>query len=412
MLKSILSNRITLFLFLTSIFLGLDNSVQAKIIVEGNAQEKQEIRQAINLIKQQSAKAKQLFDELESRKERVTIRFDNNAKDTARAFIKGSGEAKKNEVVLNKSRIDKFKQINNAQGGGKALEQFDLKYIIAHEALGHILNALKFGVPHVKKYDEDAAVATVNMIQVEAKSVERTAYTKITGQGKDKKLTVPFADGSSVDVTDAYNMGTEETKGQKLFEVIQEGTLNLKADLDNSNPDTINLSLNPLANSSTFDIFLPNELGSAVQTVNVLDFKATLTHATEITVGLNLVVTDFELLFSSFNLEGNPTGINKLELVNPWQTPIGTWDYSNSLTNFSFNFSGEFLLSNSLVSNDIAFENIAGSMINSGDSWTSIGNLEGIKFTRPNSVPEPSLLFGLLSIGILRIFDKKKLNNF
>src|ERR1051325_10490494 len=178
----------------------------AHYTITGTPTEMQTIQNAINDITAHSTTANRLFNELQARPEDVTIGF-GDAPDI------GLATSDNKMVILNKAAIDSLKQI----GSGRALEETSLGKIIAHEALGHILNGLK-----KSPNGEDVAMSVERMISADLGSPKRTAYRFPLG-GKD---TIPYNDGSFVDTTDAFKQA-KHVGGPHYARIQQNASLNL-----------------------------------------------------------------------------------------------------------------------------------------------------------------------------------------
>ncbi len=347
----------------------------AGITIAGTDAEKQEIQQAIDNLKNTSATAKSLFDELEARPESVTIRFGKTS-DLA--------TADSSEVILNKEALQCLKQI----GEGKALEASSLGHTIAHEALGHTLGILK-GLPESKR-GEAAAVGVENKIRQ-----EQGLPKQVKTESKDGRETILFSDGSRLDVTDALE------KSRTGFLRIQgDAVLALSASLNDQG--FVNLTLDPNAGTQQLALDLAR-FGGDAEFVTLLSLTADLTSSTE-SEDFNLEVVSLSLVFDSFLLGGEPTGTNFIDFLLPERTSIGNWDFSGGGQDFSFEFAGDFLWSNQLFQNlkedGYVLQSFAGAMAaRSGTEWAGTATVAGGMYG-PGPIPEPSTLT-LLGIGTL-----------
>ena len=368
---------------LTFIVISLfQTNAWAKITIEGTDEEKKQIQKAIDDIKKSSPKGKNLFNELQARPENVVIHFGKTS-DLA--------TADSNEVILNKAALNCLKQINKPGGGGKALEASSLGHTIAHEALGHTLNLLK-GKPN----GEAVATAVENMIRMDQGLPLQTALS----EEKGGKSLIPFSDGSKVDVTDALRKATSTPGGKSNPKLrIQENAfVRLFAGLDDQG--LVNMSLDPAAGTQQLALDLA-EFGGGVELVNLVSFNALLAQSAE-SPEFNLEVSNISMAFDSFILGGQPTGTNSVNMIFPYRTSIGNWDFTNSGENFSFAFSGDFLWTNqynqSFLEDGYIRQSFSGMMAATSDrEWSGSATVEGGMYA---PVPEPSTLV-LLSFGLL-----------
>ena len=366
----------------------------AKIEIQGTAEEKAEIQKAIDDMKGLSPTAKKLYEQLEAESTTVTIKF-GNVPDI------GGASTDNKSVVLSKAAIATIKQIDKPGGGGQAGEEATLKFILAHEALGHILQGLR---KNPSGNGEDVAVAFENILHAEAKSTKRTKYYEKV----DKKDTIPYADGSRVDITDALKASPTSTGKQPFARIDQTGSLSLSG---SRNADgSIGIGLNPGAGVQHLTLDT-SEFGGGIDTVPILGFLATLRNSLldPLSNDFPLVVTDFTLMFDSFPLgSAGQTGLNLLQMISASRTPIGDWDFTSD-GSFTFEFAGDFLWDNALfdLSNNVgyALESFTGAFNASGpNSLLGIALVEGGKYG-PSSVPEPpSLLLVLCGMAVVLLF--------
>jgi hypothetical protein len=365
----------------------------ARITIQGTNAEKRQIQQAINGIKQASPTARRLFQELEQRRENVTIRFGDSI-DIAVAT--GNNRM----VILNKDAISRLKQIDRPAGGGRALEQTSLGHIIAHEALGHILNGLKR-----RPNGEDVAVAVENRIREEERSPKRTKYYERSGN----KDTIPFDDGSRVDTTDALRR-PKKAGGRPFARLEEDAFLDVSARL--TPEGNVEVTLDPLAGTQQLALDLA-EFGGGVELVDLLDLTATLAPSAD--PEFDLVVPEFVMEFESLQLGRlGPTGINLIELIQPTRTPIGMWDFAGPPPaspppdgrgqDFSFEFAGDFRWTNPLFGRldeeGYVLDSFMGVMIaTSQDRWAGTSTVEGAKYA-PVAVPATLVL---LAYGVLAL---------
>jgi hypothetical protein len=362
-----------------------------KIVLQGTADEMKQLQQAIDDMKAASPTGKKLYDALVALPQSVTIKF-GDVPDIGGASDDGKS------IVLNKAALSAVKQIDAPGGGGKALEESSLKYVLGHEALGHILpNLLKSRAGH----GEDVAVRTENILHSESGSATRTKYYERVGN----KDTIPFSDGSRLDITDAEKSSHTSGGKQPYARAQEDAKLSLSATVNADG--SVSLRLDPGAGSQHITLDT-HEFGGGILSVPLLGFSATLQNslADQPDNLFNLVVTDFSMKFDSFALgSSGVTGVNTIDMIEPSRTPIGSWDFSAGAP-FSFQFSGDFLWHNALFDsvNDFGYvlDSFTGSLSPTGAGLLGDAVVEGAKY----GVPEPhsSVLAcsGLLALAAAR----------
>lgn len=349
----------------------------AKITLQGTAAEKTELQQAIDDAKNSSPATKALYEALEARAETVVVKYGPNI-DIAVANTATL------EVTIDQTKLAKFDQI----GAGQAKEQITLKYVIVHEALGHILNKLQG-----KPFGEPAAMATTNQLRKDDKSATRTKYVEESGG----KTTIPFSDGSAIDLTRAFEAPSGGT-GKPFVGITENvGSINLTGTQDTGAPE-FKLTI---AQSGTSRMALGFGDGSST-TVDINNLGATFIQIPEdpLLPGINLEGIDFGMDFSSFNWYGSDTGSNFLGMIDPSRTMSGKISFLDDNT-FVFNIVGDFLWSNALFDNGYAVEYLSGMMQRGTDNtWIGTASLTGVKY----AIPEPGTLYSLiLGLGFLAL---------
>lgn len=351
----------------------------AKITLDGTAKEKAELQKAIDEAKASSVATKDLYTSLEARPQNVVIKFGAN-KDIA---VADTGSL---EVVIDKTKLAKMTQI----GAGKALEQMTLKYVIVHEALGHIENKLAG-----KSWGEPAAMATTNQLRKDDSSATRSKYIETIGG----KVTIPFSDGSKIDITEALK-APSAGKGKSFAKITEQASIAFsgvqdtsssmfKLDLTQSKPSSMNL--------------LFDDGSSRSVTINGLALTIGQIAEDSLLPGINLEGSNFGMEFANFLWNGSDTGSNILSMLDPSRTLSGNIGFTSS-DEFQFDIVGDFGWGNSLFDNGYAVEHLMGSMKRDTDNvWIGSASLSGIKFA---VVPEPGtvsiLLFGLLLLAAAR----------
>jgi hypothetical protein len=375
-------------LFLSVILFFSVPILKAGLVYEGTPEEQAELKKIVDDIKTNwPADAKKILDDLDKKKDDKGNPVDVKIKFGPTPDI-ATGDPTKNEIVLNKDAINKMKQINNPAGNGKALEQFSKPYLILHEGL-HVLGNL----------NENDVVSKVNVIQEANGSSKRKKYE---ADSEDGKVTLPFDDGSKVDLTEALKEPKKEGETKKSVDTGQKAEeLKMKAEQTN---DTFRMSLDPGAGNQTMNLRTPFEFGGKSLDVSLLNLTANLFQAPGNTE-FPLAVEDFSLSFGSFLYNGQATGINTLDLILAGRTPYGYWDYQPGDTAFSFDFSGDFLWNNDLfgqlVTQGYAVEVLKGSFYLENGQWLGTCDLEGVKFG-PNTIPAPAPgMLSLLGVGLV-----------
>ena len=345
----------------------------AKITLEGTAEEKAELQKAIDEAKSSSAATKTLYTSLEARPQNVVIKFGAN-KDIA---VANTGSM---EVIIDKTKLAKMTQV----GTGQALEQMTLKYVIVHEALGHIENKLAG-----KSWGEPAAMATTNQLRKDDKSATRTKYIEVN----DGKATIPFSDGSKIDITEALK-APSAGKGKAFAEITEQARIAFRG-VQDANSSMFKLDLAQSTPSSMKLLFD----GGTSRFVEINGLSLSLGQIAEdpLLPGINLEGSNFGMEFANFIWNGSDTGTNILSMLDPSRTLSGSIGFASS-DEFEFDIVGDFGWENALFDNGYAVEHLVGSMKRDADNvWIGSASLSGIKFA---VVPEPGTI-SILLLGLL-----------
>ena len=311
-------------------------SLQAKIEVTGTAAQQKAINDAIERIKKASKAGKECFEALEKHPKKVTISFGQTS-DIATAH------AGRLEVKLNKTAIDCLKQINNDKGDGKALEASSLDLIIVHEALGHLHNFVKGNA-----WGEPAAMAKTNKVRSDMGLPTRTSYARID---EDGNVVADFSDGSKLDATAALQKpraaaaeGGSKGERKKFTRFGQQAVVNVAGQFDPQS-NLWQMQLNPEGGPQTMQLDL-GQAGGNPQEVEILGLQLTATHSES--EEFPIEVLDFELVFDSFEYQGEETGVNKVSLMNEGRGGVGFGDLEGNDEAAGFQAEGDYILSNPL----------------------------------------------------------------